>query len=263
MSLLAARDLDVRIADIDVVSGLEFAPGDGECWALLGPNGVGKTTLLKCLAGLHPASGGRVTLAGEPLEQLPRRAIARQLGMLQQHTVYPFDASVLQTVLTGRHPHLKFWAREGAHDHELAEQALRAMDLDGFGGRSVAGLSGGEARRVACAALMVQAPSVLLLDEPTNHLDLRHQLMIMDWLDAALANSERCAVVAMHDVNLAARYASHLLMLFGDGQWCGGATGDMLTAVALERLYGCPVECVETTSGPRFHPAGDVTPRVR
>ena len=257
---LSAHELAVSIAGKQVVSDLDFAPAAGEFWAVLGPNGIGKTTLLKSLAGLHAPDAGEVRLDGQPLRLLPRRAVARRLGMLQQHTAYAFDASVLETVLTGRHPHLSHWAREGPRDIALAREALAQVDLEGLEQRSVTGLSGGEARRVACAALLVQQTDVMLLDEPTNHLDLRHQLALMSLLRGQVRDEGRTAVCAMHEINLAARFCSHVLMLFGDGQWCAGRCGDMLSESALERLYGCPVRAVQTEDGTRFLPAGGASP---
>ncbi len=258
MGSLRSEALDVRIGAVDVVKGLDLDIAPGEFWGVLGPNGIGKTTLLKCLAGLQEPMAGRVLLDSEDLSTLPRRLVAKHVGMLQQHTLYVFDSSVLQTALTGRHPHIGYWQREGPDDLALAEQALRAVDLGGFAERSVTGLSGGEARRLAFASLLVQDPDVMLLDEPTNHLDLRHQIHIMGMIRQRTAdrpNGRRTsACAALHDINLAARYCSHVLMLFGQGEWCAGATGEMLSESALERLYGCPVERLESPGGSRFHP---------
>lgn len=253
---LACSGLDVSIADIQVVRGLDLACRPGEYWGLLGPNGAGKTTLLRALAGLHPASAGAVTIAGGSLAAMPRRQVAQKLGMLQQHTVYLFDANVLQIALTGRHPHLGRWDRERAEDIALAESALASVDLSGFSQRVVTQLSGGESRRLALAALLVQQPDILLLDEPTNHLDLRHQTRIME-LTAAVVGEGRTALAALHDINLAARYCSHVLMLEGDGAWRAGPTNKMLSAERLSSLYGCPVERVETPTGPRFYPRSE------
>ncbi|MBT8040855.1 MAG: ABC transporter ATP-binding protein [Xanthomonadales bacterium] len=256
MSLLRSENLHVRIGGIRVVENLDLAVGPGEFWGLLGPNGIGKTTLLKCLAGLDEPAAGQVLLGDQPIGALPRKLLARHLGMLQQHTVYVFDSSVIQTALTGRHPHLGYWEREGPHDVEKAQSALAAVDLEGFAGRSVTGLSGGEARRLAFATLLVQEPDLMLLDEPTNHLDLRHQLRIMRMIRVHAGDTNRSAFCALHDVNLAARYCSHVLMLFGDGEWCAGPCADMLSETSLERLYDCPVERLESATGPRFHPLG-------
>ena len=255
MSTLGCRSLEVSIADVQVVSGLDLEISPGQFWGLLGPNGIGKTTLLNCLAGLNEPQGGEVLLESRPLAELPRKLIARHIGMLQQHTVYVFDSSVLQTALTGRHPHLGYWERENAEDVQLAQRALETVDLQGFAQRSVTGLSGGEARRLAFATLLIQQTDLLLLDEPTNHLDLRHQIRIMEMISNRVTSNQHAAFAALHDINLAARYCTHLLMLFGDGAWRAGKLSDLLTAECLEKLYGCAVERLESSSGPRFHPA--------
>jgi iron complex transport system ATP-binding protein len=255
MSLLSCRNVDVRIAGIRIVDQLNLDIKPGQFWGLLGPNGIGKTTLLKCLAGLDEPAAGQILLESRVLSELPRKLLALHIGMLQQHTVYVFDSSVLQTALTGRHPHLAYWEREGPMDFEKARNALASVGLEAFAERSVTGLSGGEARRLAFAALLVQEPEVMLLDEPTNHLDLKHQVEIMHMISARVTSGTHSASTALHDINLAARYCSHVVMLFGDGEWCAGPSTEMLNEDSLARLYHCPVERLESTSGPRFHPA--------
>lgn len=256
MTSLTCQSLDVSIAGKEICSKLDLELVPGQFWGLLGPNGIGKTTLLKCMAGLIAPYGGTILLENQAIDELPRRAIARLLGMLQQHTVYIFDASVLETAMTGRHPHLGYWEREGAQDKQKALAAIRAVDLEGFESRSVTGLSGGEARRLAFASLIVQEPAILLLDEPTNHLDMKHQVRIMNQVEMQVSLEQRCAMMALHDVNLAARYCSHILMLFGDGDWQAGPVNELLVLENLERLYQCPVESVQTSTGMRFLPGG-------
>ena len=255
MTALACKNLDVRIGGIDVATDLNLDLAAGEFWGLLGPNGIGKTTLLKCLAGLSVPASGHVFLESRNIDELPRKLVARHIGMLQQHTVYVFDSSVMQTVLTGRHPHLGYWEREGPADFQKASDALQAVELDGFAERSVTGLSGGEARRLAFAALLVQQPGIMLLDEPTNHLDLRHQVQIMGMIREMTRQDAHTAFAALHDINLAARYCSHILMLFGNGEWSSGRSEAMLNETNLERLYGCPVEKIQGRDSAHFHPA--------
>jgi iron complex transport system ATP-binding protein len=255
MTVLECKHLELQIGDVEVAANLDLKLAPGEFWGLLGPNGIGKTTLLKCLAGLSTPASGQILLESRDLNTLPRKLVARHIGMLQQHTIYVFDSSVMQTVLTGRHPHLAYWEREGPNDLEKAHEALHAVELDGFAGRSVTGLSGGEARRLAFAALLVQDPEVMLLDEPTNHLDLRHQVQIMGMIRNRIRQGEYSAIAALHDINLAARYCSHILMLLGNGNWEAGPRETMLNETNLEKLYGCPVEMIQGKNGSRFHPA--------
>lgn len=254
MTSLACQSLDVSIAGKNICSKLNLELEPGQFWGLLGPNGIGKTTLLKCMAGLSPPDSGNVLLENQGIENLPRRVVARLLGMLQQHTVYVFDASVLETAMTGRHPHLAYWEREGPEDKQKALDAIRAVDLAGFENRSVTGLSGGEARRLAFASLIVQEPAILLLDEPTNHLDMKHQIRIMNQVRKQVIGDNRTAMIALHDVNLAARYCTHIVMLLGEGDWQAGPVAELLNRENLEQLYQCPVEVVQTSSGRRFLP---------
>jgi iron complex transport system ATP-binding protein len=254
MTSLIFQSLDVGIAGKHVCKELNLTLAPGQLWGLLGPNGIGKTTLLKCMAGLTMPGSGSVLLENQAIDKLPRRAIARLLGMLQQHTVYVFDASVLETAMTGRHPHLGYWEREGPQDKQKALEAIRAVDLQGFESRSVTGLSGGEARRLAFASLMVQEPAIFLLDEPTNHLDMKHQVRIMNQVETQVSQQRRCAMIALHDVNLAARYCNHMLLLYGDGEWQAGPASELLTPENLEKLYQCPVETIQTSAGMRFLP---------
>jgi iron complex transport system ATP-binding protein len=254
MTRLSCAHLDLGIAGISVVADFNIELAPGSFWGLLGSNGVGKTTLLKCMAGLLPPGSGQVLLASRPIDQLPRRSLARHVGMLQQHTAYVFDSSVMQIALTGRHPHLGYWQRESAADMDKAQAALAAVGLDGFAERSVTGLSGGEARRLAFASLLVQEAEIMLLDEPTNHLDLRHQVQIMGMIRERTRAGGGAAIAALHDVNLAAAYCSHVVMLFGQGQWCAGRSADMLNEASLQRLYGCAVERLDGHQGSRYYP---------
>ena len=260
MSLLSCTALNLEIAGKQVVSGLDLEFEPGQFWGLMGANGIGKTTLMKCLAGLIKPDHGHVSLESRPIANWQRKAAARRVGMMQQHTVYVFDASVLQTVLTGRHPHLGNWQRESAQDEQIARHAISVVGLDGLENRSVTSLSGGEARRLAFATLLVQAPGIMLLDEPSNHLDLKHQVSIMSKIGNEVYGGNRLAIAAMHDVNLAACYCSHVLMLFGDGEWDAGPAADMFSGPKLERLYQCPVQMVDTPEGKRFHPSFGNTP---
>jgi len=252
---LSTTGLDVAIGDRVITRSMDLVVEPGAFWGLLGANGAGKTTLLRHLAGLLTPESGTVQLDGRNLPNWPRRRLARHLGMMQQHADYVFDASVLEVALTGRHPYLGPWQRENAQDRALALQALETVDLAAFAQRRVTSLSGGEARRLAFAALQVQDPDVFLLDEPTNHLDFRHQVSVMRAVGDRVYGNGRLAVAALHDVNLAATYCSHVLLLFGDGEWRAGTAPELLNTENLERLYQCPVTAVDTPDGRRFHPA--------
>lgn len=241
-AILSARRLDVAIAGKAVVRGLDLDLKPGECLVVLGRNGVGKTTLLHTLAGLNPVQTGDLVLTGQAYAELGPRGAARLRGVLPQHQGDAFDASVVQTVLAGRHPHLSRWAWESEDDEALAREALAAVGLEGMARRAIHTLSGGERQRVAIAALLVQAPRLYLLDEPLAHLDLNHQVAALALFSRLARDSGAAVIMALHDINLAARHADTALLLFGDGRFELGPAVQMLTAQRLGRLFGHPLK---------------------
>lgn len=236
-AMLDVRALAVDIAGIRVCDALDFSVAAGQCWAILGRNGAGKTTLLTTLAGLHKATSGTIELEGRALAAFSPRELARLRGLLPQDDYDAFPATALETVLIGRHPHLSRWEWEGPEDLRVARAALAAVDMTGTEARDVRTLSGGERRRVALAVLLAQQPQLFLLDEPSSHLDLSHQIALLDRL-VMLARTERRAIVmALHDVNLAARYCDHVLLL-DRGSAIAGPAVQLLTSERLSTLYG-------------------------
>ena len=241
MSLLSVRHLQLAIAGQPICQDLQLDILPGECWGILGKNGVGKTTLLQTLAGLRAPDGGEILLQDRPLAQLPRQQVAQQIGVLFQDNRALFPASVLESVLIGRHPWLKRWQWEGRAEFEQAQAALRRVDLEGLAARDVITLSGGEYQRLQIATLLTQNPVLSLLDEPINHLDLHHQISILKTLTADLAALGHAMIMVLHDLNLAARFCDHLLLLFGGGQTCQGSPTTVLTGENLQQLYGHPL----------------------
>ena len=242
-ALLEAADLELVAGARTLVSGLTLRVEPGQCWAVVGANGVGKTTLLGALAGLAAPRHGRVELEGRPVASLRPAEAARRRGFLPQHVEAAFESSVLQSVLLGRHPHRhpgawRLW--ESDDDEALARAALARVDLQGFEDRDLASLSGGERQRAALAALLAQAPALYLLDEPLAHLDLRHQHAVMRLL-RELADAGDCAVVAsVHDLSLAARHATHALVMSASGCVAGPAA-EVLTEAGLTAAFDHPV----------------------
>jgi len=256
-SCLRLRDLVVDIPGRADPSALNLDIHPGECWAILGPNGAGKTTLLHTLAGLKTPRAGEVALFGRPLNSLRRREVARKLGLVFQQRQDEFPATVLEVTLMGRHPYLSPWQMETDQDIELARQALKQVDLDGMEQRAVGTLSGGERQRLAIATVLTQDPAVFLLDEPTNHLDLHHQIAVLNLIRQK--QRQGCGVVlTLHDLNLALRYCSHLLLLYPDGNACWGQTADMLVPESLERLYNQRLSRGEIDGYPVFLPSLEI-----
>jgi iron complex transport system ATP-binding protein len=229
------------------VSNLDLDVRGGECWAVVGPNGAGKTTLIATLAGLRPATAGSIAYDSDALETLSPRERARRRGYLPQDSVDHFPASVQETVLVGRHPHLGRFEWESAADLARASAALARFGLGGFETRDVRTLSGGERRRVALAALVAQEPGLMLLDEPSSHLDLGQQVAALDALAALARERGTALVMVLHDLHLALRYADHAIAL-GGGRAVTGRADEVLTADALSALFGHRLAAVGTGS---------------
>ncbi|MEO7246621.1 MAG: ABC transporter ATP-binding protein [Rubrivivax sp.] len=229
---------------------LDLQLGAGELWCVLGPNGSGKTTLLHTLAGLHAPAVGRVKLDGRPLADWRPDALARRRGLLPQALHDAFGARVIDTVLLGRHPYLSRWGWEGDADRARALDALAAVEMQALAGRDVTTLSGGERQRVGIAALLAQDPALLLLDEPLAHLDLRHQVTVLQHLRGLAAQRGRAVMLSIHDLNLARRFATHALLLAGDGGTpVQGPVALAMQADALGAVFGHPL--VAATVGDR------------
>ena len=226
-----------------LVENLDIDIRAGEVLAVLGPNGVGKSLTLHTLAGLRSADGGVTSLDGQSVTELPRQRIATRVALLPQYVEDVFPATVFDTVMIGRHPHIPRFQWESERDRRIAEEALRLVDLDEMPQRDIATLSGGERRRLAIAQVLTQEPDIYLLDEPTNHLDPQHQLDVLH-VFGIKASGGAAVVASLHDVNLAARFADKCLLLYGDGRWELDETESILTVERLSELYATAMELV-------------------
>jgi iron complex transport system ATP-binding protein len=251
---LSVRGLQLAVPGRTLCTGLDLDVHPGECWAIVGPNGAGKTTLLAALAGLRAPAAGEVAYDGTPLPMLAPRERARRRGWLPQDSVDFFPATVLETVLVGRHPHLARWQWETAGDFASARRALADVGLKGFDARQVGSLSGGERRRVALAAVLAQDPELILLDEPSSHLDLVHQVAALDVLSRLARDRGKAIVMVLHDLHLALRYADHAVAL-GRGGAAAGPADAILNADALSALFGHPLLALGEGSARTFVPA--------
>lgn len=219
--------------------GISF--GEGEWTAILGPNGTGKTTLLRLASGSLRPTGGRVTLFGRSLSAVPPRERARILAVVPQETHLIFEFTVEEVVLMGRSPHLGLFGLESARDRAIARTAMQRTDVVQLGSRPFRALSGGERQRVVLARALAQDPRVLLLDEPTAHLDLRHQLALYEILARLNRESRLTLVVASHDINLAARYCDRVVLLHEGKVVADGAPEAVLEKAVLRAVYGIDV----------------------
>ena len=225
----------------------------GSLTGLLGPNGCGKTTLLKLLSGVVQPEHGTVMFDGRPLRRIRRRELARHIAVVPQETHPAFDYTAMEMVLMGRHPHLGAFQLEGPADLAIARDAMLATGTAELANRAYMTLSGGEKQRVVIASALAQNPDVLLLDEPTASLDLGYQLEIASLLTRLNRERRMTMVLATHDLNLAAAICDTLVLMRGGRVLVQGPTRDVLTTATIAQLYDIDADV-------RYHEgAGHVT----
>jgi iron complex transport system ATP-binding protein len=250
--LLEFADVSFDYERRPVLDDLNFTLEQGECAALIGPNGIGKTTLLRLAAGMLNCSRGSVSLAGRKLETFRRGEAARMVALVSQRFEVPFDFTVQQIVEQGRTPYLGLFAGFKRRDRQAVERALELTAVTSLRNRIFNELSGGERQRVKIALGLAQEPRLLLLDEPTQNLDLGRQLELLDYI--RVLNDEGVTILAaMHDLQLIQETFSSVLLLTPDREVRKGRPEDILQPEILERAFDCP---------PRRHPklAGENRP---
>jgi iron complex transport system ATP-binding protein len=244
-ALITLRGLTLRTPARLLIADLTLEVRAGERWAVLGPNGAGKSTLLATLAGARRADAGEVLIEGRAIDVLGAQELALRRALLADRWVDTFSSSVLDTVLTARYA-----TGEGEDDVQRALDWLAALDCADLAARDVKRLSRGERQRVALATALAQETPLLLLDEPTAHQDPRHQALVVDTL---VALARRGVVATLHDINAAARFATHALLLHGDGRHRAGPAAEVLTPEALSELFATPITRVEVEGEQFFH----------
>lgn len=260
-------NIDVTLGDKHILRGISGTFEAGSVSGLLGPNGVGKSTLLRTLAGIAPYRG-TVHAVGQDLARLSARRRAHLLAMVPQHPSVDFHFPVRDVVLMGRHAHLSRFATESAHDVDVELAALEATDSLALLDRDVATLSGGERQLVFIAKAIAQEAPILLLDEPIAALDIRHQLQILALLKT-LAADGKTVVAALHDLNLAARVCDHLVVLKDGKIAADGPPADVVTGDLMRRVFGVeatvlhdehhqtPTVVAHRVATPTAHPQGE------
>ncbi|GAA4033974.1 ABC transporter ATP-binding protein [Actimicrobium antarcticum] len=242
MIRLNTSDLGITAGRRALISHLDWQIAAGEFWCVLGRNGVGKTSLMQTLAGLLKPASGAIAIDGVGLTRIAASALAQLRGLMPQQVVDAFSVSVLETVLIGRTPYRTGRGWDTDADIAAARNALDSVDLSSRADSDILQLSGGERQRVALATLLVQAPAIMLLDEPTAHQDVAHQLAMLRLVRQLSA--DHAVVMNCHDINLAARFATHVLVLGADRHW-SGPVATVLTPDVLESAFGCQFSVLE------------------
>ncbi|MBC3981557.1 ABC transporter ATP-binding protein [Streptomyces sp. AC536] len=242
---LAAERLTLGYGDRTVVDSLDLTVPPGRITAIVGANACGKSTLLRSMSRLLSPRAGRVVLDGKEVHRLPAKELARTLGLLPQSPVAPEGITVADLVGRGRHPHQRMFSRWSGEDDAAVAAALQATDTTALADRSVDELSGGQRQRVWIAMALAQQTDILMLDEPTTFLDASHQVEVLDLLTDLNHERGTTVVMVLHDLNLAARYADHIVALAGGRLHASGPPHEVLTEESVRAVFGLNSRIIE------------------
>lgn len=235
---LTSKDVTVAYGRSIVVEGLDLAIPLGRFTALIGPNGSGKSTILRTFAGLLRPQAGYVHLEVRSITELTTKQIARRIGVLAQGPVAPEGLTVLDLVRQGRYPHRSLFGRWSEKDDDACADALALTGMEELRDRSIESLSGGQRQRAWIAMTLAQETPILLLDEPTTFLDLAHQIEVMELIGELVRERGKTVVAVLHDLNQAARYADHMVMLKEGRIAAQGRPETVMTVGIVEHVFG-------------------------
>lgn len=237
LAVLEADNISVRIQDKQIIDQVGFSVQAGEFIGIIGPNGAGKSTLMRALRGLVPLAAGRAAVFGKTIAGMGEKEAARKIAYMQQEVNLGFGFSALEVVLAGRYPYLKWWQNENAEDVRIAKKYMAFTGVEALAERSVQQVSGGERQRILLAKVLAQETPVILLDEPTASLDLLYQEEIFRYCQVMCRQGKTILMIA-HDLKLAAKFCSRLLLLAGGRIVADGTPADVVTSANLEAAYG-------------------------
>jgi iron complex transport system ATP-binding protein len=241
---LAARSLSLAYDQRVVVHDLSLSIPPEAVTVIVGANACGKSTLLRGLARLLAPRTGSVLLDGQDIHRLPTREVATRLGILPQQPISPEGISVADLVARGRHPHQRWFRQWSTTDEQAVAAALAATRLADIADRPVDELSGGQRQRVWIALALAQGTDLMLLDEPTTFLDLAHQVEVLDLLAELNVTERRTIVAVLHDLNLACRYAHHLVAMKDGAIVCEGPPAEVITPATVEDVFGLACDVI-------------------
>jgi len=255
---LKVKELEFSYASTSVLENvcMELAPS--EILGIVGPNGAGKSTLLRCIDRILKPQRGSTLLDGQEIKEMSRMEIARRIGYVPQTSQRVFPATVFDTVLMGRRPHLGWQSNE--QDVEKVLDVLKLLEIVEFALRDFNEISGGQQQKVLIARALAQEADVLLLDEPTSNLDIRHQLEAMDIIKKLVKEKEISAIMAIHDLNLASRYSDRIIMMNSGKIFSAGDSESALTPENIEHVYGVEVKVSNHDGRPYIVPIRPVKP---
>lgn len=238
MNAITTKALTVGYGEKVIIDELDVSIPKGQTTVFIGRNGCGKSTLLRSIARLLKPKSGSIVLDGTNISKMSSKKIARNLAILPQSPTAPEGLSVLQLVKLGRHPYQNWLQQWSEEDEEAVMHALAATDLTELKDRQVDSLSGGQRQRAWIAMTLAQDTDIILLDEPTTYLDMTHQIEILDLLHELNLTENRTIVMVLHDLNLACRYADHIVSIKDGGIYKEGAPSEIITPDLVKSVFG-------------------------
>lgn len=245
MSRLTSEKVTLAYDQRVIAENLSVAIPDHSFTVIVGPNACGKSTLLRALSRMLKPAAGAVLLDGSAISSQPAKKVARTLGLLPQSSIAPDGITVSDLVARGRYPHQGLLRQWSAQDERIVRESMAATGVDGLADRCVDELSGGQRQRVWIAMALAQQTPLFLLDEPTTYLDIQHQIEVLDLCAELHEEQGRTLVAVLHDLNHAARYATHLIAMKDGAVVAEGAPGDIVTAELVERVFGLGCQIIE------------------
>ncbi len=242
---LSAENVTLAYDQRVIAEQLSVEIPDHSFTVIVGPNACGKSTLLRALSRMLKPSEGRVLLDGQVIQSMPAKKVARTLGLLPQSSVAPDGITVADLVGRGRYPHQGILRQWSAEDERVVQESMRQTGVAGLGDRYVDELSGGQRQRVWIAMALAQQTPLLLLDEPTTFLDIQHQIDVLDLCAELHEEQGRTLVAVLHDLNHAARYATHLIALRDGSVIAQGTPQDIVTAELVEEVFGLRCQVID------------------
>lgn len=259
MVKITIKGLSFSYGSNKILDDLDIIVGDSEVLSLVGPNGSGKTTLIKCIDRILKPKGSILLNGGRDIQSMSQQEVAKYIGYVPQSSSGVMSTTVFDTILMGRKPHMGW--RVGDEDIDKTVEVMKLLQVEQFALKDFNELSGGQKQRVLIARALCQEPKVLLLDEPTSNLDLKHQLGVMETVRNLIKKTEVSAVMAIHDLNLAAMYSDRLLMLKGGQVHAMGKPEELLTQENIRTIFGVDAVVMNNLERPYVVPLGSLNDR--
>jgi len=244
---LKVENVEFSYTSVPVLTDVCLELAQSEMLGIVGPNGAGKSTLIRCIDRILKPQRGSILLDGEELQHIGTRETAKKLGYIPQSASQVFPATVFDTVLMGRRPHIGW--RSSEKDNEKVLDVLQMLNIEDLAMRDINETSGGQQQRVFIARALAQEPDILLLDEPTSNLDIQHQLEVMEIIKDLVVKKGISAIMAVHDLNLASRYTDRVIIMKGGRIFDAGTPPDVLTPENIRLVYGVEAEVINRNGG--------------